>query len=159
MDFIYRKNLKMRIVICSGFMNPIHTGHIDYMESARALGDYLIVIVNNDEQVKLKGSTPFMSESDRLRIVQSMGCVNKAMISIDSDSSVVNSLQLIHGRYSLDVFVESITFANGGDRTAGNSPEETYCKEAGIRTAYGVGGGKTQSSSELIVNANKLIKQ
>ena len=62
----------MRIVICSGFMNPIHTGHIDYMESAKALGNYLIVIVNNDEQVKLKGSTPFMSESDRLRIVESM---------------------------------------------------------------------------------------
>ena len=78
------------------------------------------------------------------------------MISIDKDSSVVSSLQLIHGRYSLDVFVDSITFANGGDRTAGNSPEETYCKEVGILTAYGVGGGKTQSSSELIGNANKL---
>jgi len=146
----------MRIVICSGFMNPIHTGHIDYMEAAKALGNYLIVIVNNDEQVKLKGSTPFMSESDRLRIVESIGCVNRAMISIDNDSSVVGSLQLIHGRYSLDVFVDSITFANGGDRTAGNSPEETYCKEAGILTAYGVGGGKTKSSSELIGNANKL---
>ena len=43
----------MRIVICSGFMNPIHTGHIDYMEAAKALGNYLIVIVNNDKQVKL----------------------------------------------------------------------------------------------------------
>lgn len=149
----------MRIVICSGFMNPIHTGHIDYMESARALGDYLIVIINNDKQVELKGSTPFMSENDRLRIVESIGFVNKAMISIDTDSSVVNSLQLINERYSLDVFVDSITFANGGDRTSGNSPEETYCKEEGIRTAYGVGGGKTRSSSDLIVNANKLIKQ
>jgi cytidyltransferase-like protein len=136
-------------------MNPIHTGHIDYMEAAKALGNYLIVIVNNDKQVKLKGSTPFMSEDDRLRIVESIGCVDKAMISIDTDSSVVSSLQLIHGRYSLDVFVDSITFVNGGDRTSGNSPEETYCKEAGIRTAYGVGGGKTRSSSKLIKGTEK----
>ena len=147
----------MKVVIVSGFFNPMHTGHLDYIKAAKKLGTYLVVIVNNDEQVKIKGSTPFMSEEDRLKVVRSNRDVNKAILSIDSDHSVIETLKREHKWYSIDPLVESITFANGGDRTVGNSPEEEYCKKAGVRTAYGVGGGKTQSSSNLISQADKTI--
>lgn len=75
-----------RVVVVSGYFNPIHSGHIDYLESAKERGDYLIVIVNNDHQVSLKGSDPFMDENERLRIVKSLRCVDKAVISIDEDA-------------------------------------------------------------------------
>jgi cytidyltransferase-like protein len=61
-----------RVVIISGYFNPLHVGHLDYIESAKKLGDSLIVIVNNEAQVELKGSVPFMTEEDRLRIVKIM---------------------------------------------------------------------------------------
>ena len=78
-----------RIVVVSGYFNPIHVGHLDYLEEAKKLGEVLIVIVNNDHQVKIKGSTPFMSLEDRLRIVNALDCVSQAIPSLDQDPSVV----------------------------------------------------------------------
>ena len=141
-----------RIAVVSGYFNPLHVGHIEHMEEARQLGDKLIVIINNDEQVKLKGSYPFMSENDRARIVSALSCVDRAVISTDKGSSVVETLTSLYSKYATDYFFESMIFANGGDRNKENSPEEEYCQWRNIKTAYNVGGNKTQSSSELISN-------
>lgn len=141
-----------RIAVVSGYFNPLHVGHIEHMEEARQLGDKLIVIINNDEQVKLKGSYPFMSENDRARIVSALSCVDRAVISTDKGSSVVETLTSLYSKYATDYFFESMMFANGGDRNKENSPEEEYCQWRNIKTAYNVGGNKTQSSSELISN-------
>ena len=140
----------MRVVVISGYFNPIHTGHLDYINAASDMGDKLVVIVNNDKQVSIKGSTPFMEEVQRMRIVNSIKGVNKTVLSIDTDGAVTETLKLIYDEYSVDYFFDSMVFANGGDRTKGNSPEEEYCNWRGIRTSYNVGGKKTQSSSELL---------
>ena len=140
----------MKVVVISGYFNPIHTGHLDYINAASDMGDKLVVIVNNDKQVSIKGSTPFMEEVQRMRIVNSIKGVNKTGLSIDIDGAVTETLKLIYDEYSVDYFFDSMVFANGGDRTKGNSPEEEYCNWRGIRTAYNVGGKKTQSSSELL---------
>ena len=140
----------MKVVVISGYFNPIHTGHLDYINAASDMGDKLVVIVNNDKQVSIKGSTPFMEEVQRMRIVHSIKGVNKTVLSIDIDGAVTETLKLIYDEYSVDYFFDSMVFANGGDRTKGNSPEEEYCNWRGIRTAYNVGGKKTQSSSELL---------
>ena len=140
----------MRVVVISGYFNPIHTGHLDYINAASDMGDKLVVIVNNDKQVSIKGSTPFMEEVQRMRIVNSIKGVNKTVLSIDTDGAVTETLKLIYDEYSVDYFFDSMVFANGGDRTKGNSPEEEYCNWRWIRTAYNVGGKKTQSSSELL---------
>ena len=140
----------MRVVLISGYFNPLHTGHLDYIKAASELGDKLVVIVNNDKQVELKGSIPFMTEEDRMRIVSAIKGVDRTVLSIDKDESVVNTLKSIYNEYAIDYFFDSMTFANGGDRTKGNSPEEKYCIWRKISTAYNVGGEKTQSSSKLI---------
>jgi D-beta-D-heptose 7-phosphate kinase/D-beta-D-heptose 1-phosphate adenosyltransferase len=140
----------MRIGIISGYFNPLHTGHLDYIESAKRQCGFLYVIVNNDSQVRLKGSKLFMDAESRRRIVAALEDVNGAMIAMDNTETVVESLKYLHWKYVTDPFVDSIAFMNGGDRAAGNTPEEIYCKEVGIKTIYGVGGKKTQSSSELI---------
>ena len=150
----------MRLVIVSGYFNPLHTGHLDYLECASRLGDYLIVIVNNDEQVSIKGSTPFLPLEDRLRIVQALSCVNKSVASIDTDGSVVKTIEALYRdryicshlgeKYSVYWDVYEIIFANGGDRNSNDIPEYSLCEKYGIQMAFNVGGGKTQSSSGLI---------
>ena len=44
-----------KLVIASGYFNPLHKGHIEYLKRSKELGNSLIVIVNNDVQVGLKG--------------------------------------------------------------------------------------------------------
>ena len=126
----------MRVVVISGYFNPLHTGHLDYIKAASELGDKLVVIVNNDKQVELKGSKPFMNQVDRMRIASAIKGVDKVALSIDEDESVVNTLKSIYDEYAIDYFFDSMIFCNGGDRTKGNSPEEEYCKWRGIKTAY-----------------------
>ena len=145
----------MRVVVISGYFNPLHTGHLDYIDGAAKLGDRLIVIINNDEQVKLKGSTPFMDQASRMRIVNAIKGVGRAVLSIDTDESVVQTLKSIYSEYSTDYFFDSMTFANGGDRTEESSPEEAYCKWRQIHTVYNTGGEKTQSSSKLLKSKNE----
>ena len=143
----------MKTVIVSGYMNPLHTGHLSLFKEAAKLGDRLIVIVNSDSQVAMKRSTPFMDASSRLEIVQELRCVYNAIISIDKDSSVAESISRIRRTYPEDEMI----FANGGDRDTDNhvSSEVQYCIENDIALAYGVGCDKTESSSRLIENATK----
>ena len=139
-----------RVVVISGYFNPLHTGHLDYIKDASKLGDKLVVIINNDEQVDLKGSTPFMKEVDRMRIISAIKGVDRVVLSIDTDSSVVQTIRLLYNEYAVNWDFDNMIFANGGDRRKNNSPEEAYCSWRKIKTVYNVGGEKTQSSSNLI---------
>ena len=94
----------MRVVVISGFFNPLHIGHIDYISSARNLGDFLIVIVNSDDQVKIKGSVPFMSQDDRLRIIRNINGVDRSVIAIDKDESVCQTIREEFNRLQNDPF-------------------------------------------------------
>lgn len=129
----------MKIVCTSGYYNPFHVGHLKLFKEAIKYGDYLVVIVNNDQQVKLKGSETFMNELERLEIIKSIKYVHKAMLSVDTDRTIMESLKKIH----------PAVFLKGGDSTEENTPELELCKELGIKVVFGVGGDKIQSSSWL----------
>ena len=148
----------MRVVAISGFFNPLHIGHIDYISAARNLGDFLIVVVNSDKQVEIKGSVPFMDQDERLSIINNIKGVDRAVISIDDDGSVCETLRAEFNRLQNDPFFDEMIFANGGDRKEGGVPEDILTDELGIRMAYYVGGEKTQSSSSLIENSKILQK-
>lgn len=145
----------MKVVITSGYFNPLHIGHLNLISESKKLGDFLIVIVNNDEQVKMKGSVPFMSQDERMEVVKALKYVDEAFLSIDNDRTVMKSLEEIFKKYQSNELI----FAKGGDSTPDNVPEEWACKKFGARLIFGVGGGKIQSSSWLISNAvkNKII--
>lgn len=136
----------MKIVITSGYFNPLHSGHISYLDEAAELGDKLVVIVNNDEQVKLKGSKEFMDEFERELIVEHLKPVWFTWISKSKDGSVCEDLRLLRAIHPDDELV----FAKGGDRTLDNIPEVQTCKENNIEMVFDVGCKKVQSSSALL---------
>jgi len=127
-----------KIVAVSGYFDPIHIGHLEYFKFAKELGDYLYVIVNNDNQAKLKKGSFFMTESDRFKIVESMDIVDKAILSIDQDKSVSKTL----------LKIKPDIFANGGDKFEGSILEEKVCTKHGIKIVDSL-GKKIRSSSEL----------
>lgn len=137
------KKGKKIVVAVSGYFNPLHVGHLEMIERAKKLGDKLVVVVNNDYQVKLKGSVPFMSLADRVKIISALRAVDEVFVSIDRDKTVCKSLT----RLRPDIF------ANGGDRKSlGDVPEFPVCQKLGIKMVDGL-GRKIRASSELIRKA------
>jgi cytidyltransferase-like protein len=144
---------KRKAVIVSGYFNPVHAGHISLFEEAKSLGDRLIVIVNNDEQVKVKGHFPFMNEKERKIIIQSIKYVDLAYLSIDMGRSVSKTIEEIHNLLKEEY--DSFIFANGGPRKKGTVPEYDTCKKLGIDMIFDIGGYRQQSSSWLIQNTRR----
>jgi cytidyltransferase-like protein len=87
-----------KAIIVSGYFNPLHKGHLELFEKAKAKGDVLWVIVNSDLQRELKGSKAFMDEDERLIIVKAIGIVDKALISIDKDKTQCATLSFFSER-------------------------------------------------------------
>ena len=137
---------KLKAIIVSGYFNPLHKGHLELFEKARANGDLLWVIVNSDQQRELKGSKPFMNEDERITIVKAIGVVDKALVSIDKDKTQCETLTRLAKEYGIkyDLF-----FANGGDQNNDSIPEVPVCRELGIGLIEGL-GNKIQSSSWLL---------
>ena len=138
--------MKQKAIIVSGYFNPIHKGHIEYFNNAKANGDYLIVIVNSDYQRALKGSKEFQSEDERVFIVSNIKNVDKVFLSIDHDRTVCETIRLIHQQLFTDF---ELAFANGGDQNNNSIPEVPVCQELGIELIDGL-GDKIQSSSWLV---------
>ena len=137
---------KPKAIIVSGYFNPLHKGHLELFEKAKAAEDALWVIVNSDFQRALKGSKEFMDENERLIIVSAIGIVDKALISIDKDKTQCATLGDLADKYSSEY---ELYFANGGDQNNDSIPENSVCREKGIGLIHGL-GDKIQSSSWLL---------
>ena len=133
------------IVVASGYFSPLHSGHIEYLQRSKALGDILIVIVNNDNQEILKKGKTFMKAAERVRVVRALECVDVAIESMDEDRTVCKTLASLHPHI----------FTNGGDQFNDTIPEKVTCDQYGITLVDGL-GDKIQSSSTLIENAKKI---
>ena len=119
------------IVAVSGYFDPIHVGHLEYLKLAKNLGNKLIVIINNNLQAELKKGEFFMHEKDRMEIIE-------VFLSVDTDGSVCKSLEII----------KPDIFANGGDRSLDEIPETAVMKKYNIKMVDGL-GSKIRSSSDL----------
>ena len=128
---------KIRVAV-SGYFDPIHVGHLEYLKMAKELGDSLVVIVNNNHQCELKKGKAFMDQNDRLEIVKALRFVDEVFLSIDKDRTVCKSLEAVRPNI----------FANGGDRATSEVPETPICKKYNIKMVDGL-GDKIRSSSNL----------
>jgi len=144
----------MKIVINSGYFDPLHVGHIECMELSKKLGDKLVIILNNDSQCIMKKGKPFMPQEERTKIIKSLKLVDEVFVSVDKDKSVCESIRAIAEKYK----GHEIIFAKGGDRFSSEIPEAKICKEKEIKIIDNL-GKKIQSSSWLIKNQkNESIK-
>ena len=136
----------MKAIIVSGYFNPLHKGHLEYLNNAKAIADKLIVIVNNDYQRELKGSKVFQDEEERFVIVSNLKSVDEVVLSIDQDRTVCETIRHISEKFGEDF---ELAFANGGDQSNETIPEVPVCEELGIALIDGL-GAKIQSSSWLL---------
>ena len=137
---------KKKAIIVSGYFNPIHKGHLEYINSAKVLVDRLFVIVNNDYQRELKGSKEFQDEEERMIIASNIKAVDQVILSIDKDRTVCETLRKIAEEFGEEY---DLAFANGGDQDNESIPEGPICDEVGISLIDGL-GDKIQSSSWLL---------
>jgi D-beta-D-heptose 7-phosphate kinase/D-beta-D-heptose 1-phosphate adenosyltransferase len=131
----------MARVCVSGYFDPIHIGHLEYLTKAKELAGEngkLIVIVNSDNQAMLKKGKPFMNEKERVEIVKALRVVDEVYLSIDDDRTVCKTIQSIPITH----------FVNGGDQNNDTIPEKPICEKLGIILVDGL-GDKIQSSSWL----------
>ena len=138
--------MKPKAIIVSGYFNPLHKGHLELFQKAKAAGNHLWVIVNSDLQRDIKGSKEFMDQDERLIIVSAINIVDKALISIDKNKTQCATLSGLADKYSSKY---ELYFANGGDQNNDSIPEISVCKENGITLIEGL-GDKIQSSSWLL---------
>ena len=128
-----------KIIATSGYFDPLHIGHIELLQKAKALGGKLIVIVNNEKQTILKKGKEFMPFKERMEIIKAIKYVDEVFPSIDEDRTVCKSLEAIKPHI----------FAKGGDRFSYEIPEAEICKKHNIEIIHGL-GEKIQSSSDLM---------
>lgn len=150
------KKKKKIIVAVSGGFDPIHVGHVRMFKEAKALGDELVVILNNDNWLRKKKINVFMPDKERKEVIEAIRWVDKVVLTSHkpntNDMSVCQSLKKVRPNI----------FAKGGDRNLKNIPpcEVDLQKKIGYRVVENIGkGGKIQSSSWLLENYLKKAKK
>ena len=127
----------------SGGFDPIHIGHVRMILEAAKHGK-VIVVANSDDWLRRKKGFVFMPFEERKEILESIRGVQKVVSVDDTDGTVCEALRTHRPDY----------FANGGDRTNENTPEQDVCNELQIEMVWGIGGEKVQSSSDLTKKVN-----
>ena len=144
-----------RIVLITGGFDPLHSGHIAYINSARQLGDSLIVGINSDEWLRRKKGREFMYWEERATIIANLHSVDRVINFDDTDGSAKDAIRKVRAIHP----TAQIIFANGGDRTHENIPEMDLLKEMlHLEFAFGVGGDNKKNSSSWILEEWKAPK-
>ena len=135
----------MKIVVVSGGFDPIHSGHIAYLEEAKKLGDKLIVALNSDDWLIKKKGKFFMPFAEREIILKNLKPVDD-VISFEDDAlgSCIDALNKTKLKYP----DEEILFCNGGDRNKENIPE---MEVSDVTFHFEVGGEDKKNSSSWIL--------
>jgi len=140
-----------KIVLVTGGFDPIHSGHIEYLRSAKKLGDVLIVGVNSDDWLTRKKGKPFMPITERITLIENLSMVNHVILFNDNDNTAIEAIKNVRAMYPHD----KIVFANGGDRTKDNIPEMVFDD---VEFVFGVGGENKANSSSWILEEWKSPK-
>lgn len=146
----------MKIVLTTGGFDPMHSGHVEYLRSARQLGDKLIVGLNSDAWLSRKKSKPFMPWAERRAVVGAVRYVDQVLEEYDdSDDSSCDAIAKVRKLYPDAIII----FANGGDRGSKNTPESSMLDtDTMLQMAWGVGGTNKANSSSWILQEWKTPK-
>ena len=134
------------VIVLSGGFDPMHVGHLRMIQESAKMAEIVIAGVNSDEWLMRKKGYVFMPHEERVEMVQGTRGVSKAMAFDDDDNSACDLLRRVRALWPNF----KGAFANGGDRTSDNIPEIPVAEELDVHLIWGVGGGKVQSSSDLV---------
>lgn len=140
----------MIIGIVSGYFSIFHQGHQEYIFAAKDRCKYLIVIINNDVQGKLKGSKSIIDENHKCSLMKGIKGVDEVILSIDKDKTVCQTLIHIREKYQMD----DLIFFNSGDRVDINNTdisELEICKKYNIKYVA-INLPKIYSSNNILQN-------
>jgi cytidyltransferase-like protein len=141
----------MKIVLCTGGYDPLHSGHIEYFKAAKQLGSLLVVGINSDAWLARKKGRSFMPVSERKSIIENLYQVHRVIEFNDDDGSAIDAIRQVKAMFPRD----KVVFANGGDRTQNNIPEMVVDD---VEFAFGVGGTNKANSSSWILEEWKAPK-
>lgn len=139
------------IVIVTGGFDPLHSGHVSYLNHADHLGDHLVVGLNSDAWLTRKKGRPFMPWRERMIVLDNLHMVDEVIEFNDDDGSSCDAIRQIREKYPN----AHIIFANGGDRTKDNIPEMVFDD---VEFVFGVGGEDKANSSSWILEEWKNPK-
>src|SRR5260370_21270462 len=115
-------------VFTNGCFDLLHLGHVRYLQEARALGDFLILGLNNDAGVRsLKGAgRPLVPEMERAEILAALTCIDYVTIFAEPTAGPLVAL------------LQPAIYVKGGDYAAaqGDLPDPDRLPEASIVQAY-----------------------
>mgnify|MGYP003886056353 CR=1 FL=1 len=169
--------MKKKAVIVSGYFNPIHKGHLEYFNNAKAIADELIVVVNNDHQRALKGSKEFQGEEERIIIVSNIKAVDRAILSLDEDRTVCATLEKIaqefgfrikliaHASYENNILWQSVHPALISDKEKIANIDGSLnavlisTSNAKWQMMIGAGAGSLPTASAVIADIIEISKQ
>ena len=141
----------MKIVIVTGGFDPLHSGHISYLNHADHLGDHIVVGLNSDAWLTRKKGRPFMPWRERMVVLDNLHMVGEVIEFNDDDGTACDAIRRVQEKYPND----HIIFANGGDRTRENIPEMAF---EDVEFVFGVGGDNKANSSSWILEEWKAPK-
>jgi D-beta-D-heptose 7-phosphate kinase/D-beta-D-heptose 1-phosphate adenosyltransferase len=143
-----------KIVLVTGGFDPIHSGHIKYLNEARRLGYKLVVGLNSDEWLERKKGNFFLPYEERKTIVEALSYVDYVIDFDDTDNTACDAIEKILGDT-----MDTVVFANGGDRNDTTTPEYLkYKNHPDVEFAFGVGGDYKANSSSWILDKWKTNK-
>ena len=170
MERSWNTDWRKSVIILSGGFDPVHKGHLRMFREASWLGHQVIVGLNSDEWLTRKKGKPFMDFKERKEILEGFQYINQVIPFDDSDDTACNLIRRVRTLYNGGEFEYNfldtnptgeknykLYFANGGDRTTDNVPEQKICEELGVEMIWGIGGDKIQSSSWLTGGKREFI--
>lgn len=140
----------MIVGLITGGMDPLHSGHINYIQSGAKLCDILVVGLNSDDWLTRKKGKFFMPIEERIAVVSALKGVDHVITFDDSDGSARDAIRKVKSMFP----AANIKFMNGGDRTSNNIPEMSE----DVEFVFGVGGDNKANSSSWILQEWKNPK-
>ena len=140
--------MKKKIIILSGGFDPVHKGHVRMFKAAKEYGS-VVVGANSDDWLIRKKNKFFMPFDERKEILESIRFIDEVVDFNDDDDTACDLIKVIYSEFG-DKY--DVCFGNGGDRTNETTPEVEFCIKNNIEMLWGLGGGKIQSSSDLLKN-------
>jgi len=139
------------IYLTSGGFDPLHVGHLRCIQEtvnlASSNNGIVAIVVNDDGFLLRKKGYAFMPIGERMEIINGIAGVDIVTTWDDGSQTVVGAIEILRPSF----------FTKGGDRTDfTNVPEHSTCLKVGCEIIFGVGGGKIQSSSDLITNMKNV---